>query len=115
MKSARFGLSRHLQVFFETELCGLYRFDEIQILPAEDAPRPEGWSVLRRAPFGKYRELITIRFAMYELSVASPNENPPLGEITLIHPDGEERGPLDHATWKRIGAFIRERDERQAA
>lgn len=114
-KSARFGLSRHLQAFFETELCGLYRFDQVVILPAEKAPLPEGWSPLRRSPFGKYRELIIVRFAMYELAVSSPNEKPPLGEITLEHPDGREYGPLDHATWQRIGKIIRERDARQAA
>lgn len=111
MKSPRHGLSRHLQVFFETELCGRYRFDRVAFLPAEKAPLPEGWSPLRRSPFGKWRELVAIRFGIYDLSVASPNETPPLGEIRLVHPDGEEYGPLDTATWQRIGKFIREREE----
>lgn len=110
-KSARFGLSRHLQVFFETELRGRFRFDEISFLPAEPAPLPDGWHALRRPPFGKYRELIAIRFGQYDMSVASPNEKPPLGEIMLVYPGGQEYGPLDSITWQRIGAFIREREE----
>lgn len=111
MKSARFGLSRHVQVFFETELCGLYRFDQIEIMMPEDAPRPEGWSVLRRPPFGRHREVITVRFGLYELSVLSPNEAPPLGEVVLELPGDEKvSGPLDEATWKRIGTTIRDRE-----
>lgn len=106
-KSARLGLSRNLLAFFETELCGLFRFDQVKFLPPEDASRPIGWSALRRPPFGKYRELISIQFGPYDLSVASPNEAPPLGEIILTHPDGHEVGPLDQTTWQRIGLLIR--------
>lgn len=110
MKSPRVGLSRHIQVFFETELCGRYRFDEVVFLPPEEAARPAGWSPLRRPPFGRHRELVAIQFGAYDLSVASPNEKPPLGEILLVHPDGREYGPLDEATWKRLGNLIRTRE-----
>lgn len=110
MKSARHGLSRHLLAFFETELCGLFRYQDAELMPAEDAPLPAGWSPLRRPPHGKYRELVAVRFGVYDLSVASPNECPPLGKITLAHPSGDEYGPLDDSTWKRIGAFIRNRE-----
>jgi hypothetical protein len=111
MKSARFGLSRHIQIFFETELCGLFRFDQIEFLEPEDAPRPPGMSVLRRPPFGKHREIVAVQFGAYNLSVCSPNEAPPLGEIVLTIRDGHtERGPLDETTWKKIGEFIRTRE-----
>ena len=110
MKSARYGLSRQLQAFFETELCGLFKFDAATILPPEPAPRPEGWSHLRRPPFGKFRELISVQFAQYNMEIASPNEKPPLGEISIFHHDGQESGPLDQTTWERIGAFVRKRE-----
>lgn len=114
MKSARYSLSRHLPEFFDTELRGLYRFDQITVLPPEDAPRPEGMSHLRRPPFGKYRELVAARFGPYDLSVYSPNERPPLGEVVLTYADGEISGPLDQATWQRLGAFIRNREQRDS-
>jgi len=113
MKSARYALSRHLPVFFETELRGVYRFDEITVLPPEDAPRPEGMSPLRRPPYGKYRELVSARFGSYDLEVYSPNERPPLGEVVLKYPDGEISGPLDQVTWQRLGTFIRNREPRK--
>ena len=111
MKSPRIGLSRHVQVFFETELLGLYRFDQAEFAVTEEAPRPPGMSPLRRPPFGWHREIVEVRFGTYDLSVSSPNEAPPLGEIVLVHPDGEERGPLDDTTWKQIGTFIRTREK----
>lgn len=110
MKSARYGLSRQLQTFFETELCGLYRFDQAEFLPPEEAARPEGWSHLRRPPYGKWRERIEVRFGVYDLSAASSNESPPLGEIKLASPEGEVSGPLDHETWRRMGEFIWNRE-----
>lgn len=110
MRSARFGLSRHLQVFFETELCGLFRFDQVEFMQPEAAPLPEGWSKLRRPPFGRNREKVEVRFGTYDLAILSPNEVPPLGEIVLTHAGGVERGPLDEATWKRMGTIIRERE-----
>lgn len=112
MKAVRLGLSRHVQVFFETELCGLFRFDQVDFMQPEAAKVPTGWSPLRRPPFGKHREVVEVRFGTYDLSVASPNEVPPLGEVVLTHADGKERGPLDEATWKHIGSIIRERESR---
>lgn len=110
MKTARFGLSRHIQAFFETELCGLFRFDQVTIRPPESAAHPVGLHPLRRPPFGRHREIVEIRFGQYDLAVSSPNEKPPLGEIVLSHPDGEETGPLDYVTWQRIGSLIRNRE-----
>lgn len=117
MKSPRLGLSRHVQVFFEVDLCGLFRFDQAEIDQPEQAELPKGWSPLRRPPLGKYREIVSVRFGVYNLRVSSPSEVPPLGEIVLIHPDGRESGPLDETTWKRMGAIVRafERGEHDAA
>lgn len=114
IRSARNSLSRHLPIFFDTELRGLYRYDDAQKLPPESAPHPEGMSALRRPPYGKYRELVEIRFGPYDLSVFSSNERPPLGEVVLIYADGEISGPIDQATWQRLGAFIRNREQRDS-
>lgn len=109
MKSARYAISRHIPIFFDTELRGLYRYDQVAMLPPETASKPEGWGQ-RRAPYGKYREIVAIRFGQYDLTVSSPNESPPLGQVTLAYPDGEVAGPLDQETWRRIGRLIRNRE-----
>lgn len=108
MKSARYGLSRHIQAFFDIELRGIFRFDQAAVAPPEEAPRGELPGMSR--PFGKYREIVAIQFGQYDLSVASSNEKPPLGEVMLSCPDGKEFGPLDQVTWQRLGAFIRKQE-----
>ena len=98
----------------ELELRGLYRFDDVAFMPAEPAILPDGWPEYRRPPLGKYRELVLIRFGLYDLEVQSPVCHPPLGLIMLTHADGVETGPLDSTVWKRIGKFIRHRERKLA-
>lgn len=108
--NGRAGLFRQLQQFFETELCGVYRWDGVAHFPAEKTNRVEGE---RPNAFGKLKEIVAVRFGDYDLTVFSPNEDPPLGWAMLNYPNGAVEGPLDQTTWARIGAFIRSQTQRK--
>ncbi len=73
-------------------------------LPPENAVPPLG---KKRPVEGKYRDVVTVQFGEFDLSVLAPNEAPPLGRIELFSPDGRIEGPLDSETWKRLGVYVR--------
>jgi hypothetical protein len=108
--NGRAGLFRQLQVFFETELCGLYRWDQVAHFAAQRSDKIEGE---RPNAFGKLKEIVGVRFDNYDLTVFSPNEDPPLGWAMLNYPNDVIEGPLDQSTWARIGAFIRSQKQRK--
>jgi len=64
-----------------------------------------------RAGSGKYYEQVRICFKPWELLIYSSNERPPLGEVSLRDFDNGVllvSGPVDAATWNKIGERIRE-------
>lgn len=105
MISARRALVGHLRTFFETQVAGLYGWNDVVMHPAEDADLDARG---RRNPLGKHKEVVTVRFGEYELMLESPEHHPPLGRASLEH-DGrvECDGPLDMATWVMIGNLIK--------
>lgn len=92
---------------FETEICGLYSWDQVRHHAAEpSAPLENG----RRNPLGKHKERVVLEFGEFRLVVSSSEEEPPLGKIEL-YSDGElcAQGPLDANVWARVGSAIKER------
>jgi len=109
MIRGRVQLVRMLQGMFETHLRGLYRWGEIAFHVAEAADKPEG---KRKNAYGKFKEIVAIRFGPYDLTVESPNEKPPLGHILLTSPDGTmEFDSLDASVLDEIGRRIRSQHE----
>lgn len=106
MICARNALVGSLRSFFETELCGLYAWDQALHHPPEIAPKqPNG----RRNPTGKFKELAAVSFGDFEMCVASSEEAPPLGRIEVRNRKSGAvcEGVIDHATWVQAGKFIR--------
>lgn len=108
MIQARKSLIAAARGFFETELCGLFLWDNVAIHTAEPSkPQDDG----RRNPFGKHREALTVDFGNFRLTVLSPEESPPLGDVRLEDRRNGEScgGPIDHVIWKQAGQFVKER------
>ena len=104
--SARPRLLGQARAFFETELVGIYGWDSIALDEAQEVDRLEGGAVDRTA--GKFKELVTIRFGDYALTVASPAEKPPIGWISLSREKSHVcSGTLDQQTWIHIGNSIK--------
>ena len=105
MLHARSQLMRLLQGFFETHLRGLYRWGEVQFHVTEEVEKLANG---RRSPFGKFKEVVSVRFGDYDLTVESPNERPPLGLIMLTGPHGTvEENSLDDAVLDRFADIIK--------
>lgn len=106
MISARKRLMTAAREFFELELCGTVRWDQVAHHPPElSQPLPNG----RRNPLGKFRERVAMDFGPFRLEVASSEDAPPLGQIKLFE-RGEPRaeGPIDPVTWAKVGRAIKE-------
>lgn len=112
MIHARAALISHIRTFVETELTGLFRYDELQHTVPDQCEKIPG---KRPNLFGKYKEIAEVRFGNFELSVKSSHEAPPLGEARLNYLGGHATGPLDTMTWRRFGTIIRERAEPEKA
>lgn len=105
MIHARAQLCRLLQNFFELQLCGDFSWGSAEILPAEAVVPVEGGRA--RFPFGKTREIVSIRFGEFDLVVESSHEAPPLGRITITGSSGRLiEQSLDSSAWERIGRFV---------
>lgn len=105
---ARSILYRHLHEFFDRYLAGKFQWSEIEHMAAELAVIPEGKT---RNPLGKFKEVVHVRFGIFDLEIASPEETPPLGRVTLQSPDGKIEGPPDSELWKQIAAAIARQHE----
>lgn len=104
MTNARFQLMRLLQTLFETKLRGIFRWDGVDFYVAEEVDKVPGKS---RQPFGKFKEIVSIRFGAYDLTVESSNHRPPLGRMVLTGPGGTvEENSLDTVALDRIGEHI---------
>jgi hypothetical protein len=119
------ALLRHAQDFFLSDLVGLYSFQETRVAPPELRPaippdldyRKRRAEMEKRQGLGKYIEMVRIQFLPWEILIYSAAEKPPLGEVVLREFDsGWEAmsGPLDPATWAKIGAHLRAASQRQA-
>lgn len=107
MIDARQRLLGNARALFETEICGIYSWDDVRHHEPEPAPPLENG---RRNPLGKHKERVVLGFGQFRLEVSSPEESPPLGKIELY--GGDElcaQGPLDASVWARVGSAIKER------
>jgi len=120
------ALLRHAQDFFAAELVGLYRWDRVTIAEPERMPaipsnaeyRDRRRMMEEREGRGKYLEQVRILFKPWEILVYSSMERPPLGEVLLRDFDSTQtlvEGPLDSATWSKIGNWIRSHQQRIAS
>lgn len=116
MIRARAALTRQAQDFFHAHLVGLYRWDDVTFKPAEKVEKPEPVITARgrrrrpERPEGKFLDLVEMEFGIWRLTIAGPNEHPPIGWI-LLEAGEEIEGPLDPATWQRLGAHIKQKHE----
>lgn len=106
--NGRRALFHHLQELFERQLRGLCRYSDIEVhvaIPVEKVPGK------RRQALGKVREIVQAGFEDYVLTLESPHEAPPLGRATLNLKGGDMlvEGPIDVATFDRMGEAIKER------
>lgn len=126
MIRTQMALLRHAQDFFNSDLIGLYRWDQVRIAPPElrSVLAPNLPPVERRKQMeareggGKYVEQERLRFGPWEILLYSAQERGPLGEVTLRDFDTSRElvtGPLDPATWKKIGEHIRISHQRKAS
>lgn len=108
-----------MRAFVEGELRGIVDWDgcvkaESEASdPLEYTKRNQAgdvFSIVRRNPLGDYKEIAAIRFKDYEITVRSPEEHPPLGDIELRIGNLIDSGPIDQATWTRFGKSIREKE-----
>lgn len=117
MIRARSALRRHVENFFREELVGIFEFDKVKIRAPEKRPAPQitrtrRGRLEREGREGKFHDTFEIEFGLFNLRVASPTEEPPLGRIWLdAGPDMHVEGPLAPETWKRCGNFIREMNQ----
>lgn len=104
---ARRVLLGHAREFVETHLRDVVSWDQVRHDNPEPLPKDERG---RRSLLGKFRERVVLRFGSFMLDVKSPNDEPPLGWVSLYRGDDlEAEGPLDAAIWANIGSKIRER------
>ena len=104
---ARKNLLSHARQFFETELCELFRWDQVKHHAPEPAPRTE---LGRRNPIGYHLERVAMSFGPFVLRIQSPEDEPPLGWITLYCESAKvAEGPPDPLIWKHIGSEIKTR------
>lgn len=114
------ALLRHAQDFFLSDLVGIYSWDQVKIAPPEVRPgippnvdyRERRKQMDARAGMGRNFEQARIVFSPWELLIYSSNERPPLGEVSLreagdINGGVLVSGPIDAATWRKIGNWIR--------
>lgn len=127
MINARRGLVSMVRGFFDTQVGDLLHYNSAYWYAGEPAPREGN----RRNPEGPHRALVRVGFGKcvspppspdgeptyeFEMEVASPGDQPPLGMIRLYHHQNLiEQGPLDSATWARAGRAIREQYRGKAA
>lgn len=114
------ALLRHAQDFFLSDLVGLYTWDMVKVAPPEARPgippnvdyRERRKQMESRVGMGRNLEQARIVFKPWELLIYSSNERPPLGEVSLREADNINgsvlvSGPIDAATWAKIGNWIR--------
>lgn len=106
MINARVCLFGTLRSFVEQNLCGLVTWKDMTIDPALPTEKVAHG---RRNPFGKFKEIVTVRFGDYTLTARSPDADPPLGWLKLEYDHGCEQGPLDQSVLDMMGKFIRSR------
>lgn len=106
------SLRRHLREIVSTEMVGMVSWDAdvliYALMPAEKKPRErQRLKEMAVIGFPKPPEGVDER-CRFELGATSSEENPPLGRLRLM--DREHTvvdGPLNQATSKQIGAYIR--------
>jgi hypothetical protein len=125
-------LLRMVEEFFRNELLpledgsGIYRWDRARIAAPElRDPIPPNVDIKTRRRMmaeregrGKYLEKELIAFGPWEIVVYSSAEQGPLGEATLRDRESHQivvSGPLDAATWRRMGDHIRNLHQRKAS
>jgi hypothetical protein len=118
-------LLRIAEEFFRNHLVGLYAWDRVKISPPERRPpippnipfRERRNLMAEREGKGKWLEQERLAFGPWEILIYSAQEKGPLGEVTLRGNLGDMlvTGPLDPATWAKIGDYIRNSHQRKAS
>jgi hypothetical protein len=115
----RSALTRQVINFFQMHLLGVYRWDEATVLPALPIPRPVYEIGLTRderearRDDRKVHDMVAVKFGPFELIAKGPYEDAqhPCGLIRVTRGDLFVEGPLDEATWKKVGDFIKQKEE----
>lgn len=126
MIHAESALLRHAQDFFLSDLVGLFSWDHVRIGPPELRPvippnadrKTRRREMEAREGMGKYLEQVRVQFRPWELLIYSSMERGPLGEVSLREFDSGREvvvGPLDSATWHKIGVWIRNNSHQRRA
>lgn len=118
MIRANLALYRQAQEMFRGHLVGVYQWDEVVFPPrkAREKIPTAGLSKIERRRIqaerreGKFEEEICLQFGLWEITVTSPTDHPPLGCVQLTGA-AEIKGPLDPATWAKIGETIKQKTE----
>jgi len=124
------ALLRHAKDFFLQQMVGLFVWDQVLVAAPErvEAIAPNVSRIERRRLMqeregrGRYHEMARMIFplpktaARWEILIYSSMEKPPLGEVMLR--DYERSlavvaGPLDPATWVKIGNWIKSNELHQ--
>lgn len=109
---------RQAQDMFHAHLVGVFRWDDVEFAPRRERikvpiaamSRLERRQRRENKPEGKFEQEVCLRFGIWEITIQSPADHPPLGSVTLTG-DTTIQGPLDPATWDAIGRHIKQKTE----
>jgi len=106
MISARHALLRQAQDYFHKLLVDVVPWDDVKVDKAIPIPAIRG-----KRDQGPVRDLVVARFKGFKMELASPFDDQkwPLGRVTVTRGPWSITGPMDAATWERVGDFIRDR------
>lgn len=118
MIRANLALFRQAQEMFRAHLVGVFSWEQVEfsprtkrlVKPMADMSRRERRNARRDRPEGKYEQEVRLQFGIWEILIQSPADHPPLGNVVLTGA-AEVSGPLDPATWDRIGQTIKQKTE----
>lgn len=118
MIRAQLALTRQAQDMFRAHLVGVIGWEEVafsprnkrQVVPMASLSRLERRRIREDRPEGKFEQEVCLRFGVWEIRIQSPTDHPPLGCVTLTG-DTTIKGPLDPATWDKIGQHIKQKNE----
>lgn len=109
--NTRRTLVRHVNTFFAQHLFGVVDPAELRFDPPTKIEFATIAERRKRTVHSKFHEIVTVRWGNgFVLAVASPDEAPPKGRVTLFVPllgSAPIEGPIEQATWEIIADAVR--------